>query len=81
MRFVGDLSGFGRLIVVEHAGGWRSVYSPVDSKRVKVSVNEAVYRGQGLGRLGAPVETEKPALHFELRKGDKAVDPTGHLRW
>ncbi len=81
VRFVGDLSGFGRVIVVEHDGGWRSVYSPCEREHIEVEVNEAVHAGQPLARLDEPTETEKPALHFELRKGEKAVDPTPYIRW
>ncbi len=81
VRFSGDLSGFGRVLVIEHDGGWRSVYSPCDPSRVLVEVNEAVYRGQPLGYLAGGIETEKPAVHFELRRGQKAVDPTTHIRW
>jgi murein DD-endopeptidase MepM/ murein hydrolase activator NlpD len=81
VRFVGDLSGYGRLVVLEHDGGWRSVYGPCDPHRIKVEVNEAVYAGQELARLGEGVERNKSALHFEIRRGEQAVDPAKHLRW
>ncbi len=81
VRFVGDLSGYGRLVVLEHDGGWRSVYGPCDPNHIKVEVNEAVYAGQELARLGQGVERSKPALHFEIRRGEQAVDPAQHLRW
>jgi len=81
VRFVGDLSGYGRLVVLEHDGGWRSVYGPCDPNHIKVEVNEAVYAGQELARLGEGVERSKPALHFEIRRGEEAVDPAQHLRW
>jgi murein DD-endopeptidase MepM/ murein hydrolase activator NlpD len=81
VRFVGDLSGYGRLVVVEHDGGWRSLYGPCDPRHIYVEVNEAVYTGQELARLGEGIERSKPALHFEIRRGQDAVDPAKHLRW
>jgi murein DD-endopeptidase MepM/ murein hydrolase activator NlpD len=81
VRFIGDLSGYGRLVVLEHDGGWRSVYGPCDPKHIFVQTNEAVYVGQELARLAKGVERDKPALHFEVRKGEDAVNPLDHLRW
>jgi len=66
---------------VEHDGGWRSVYAPMDPDGLQVAPGQGVWEGQEVGRLGEPVETETSALHFELRRRDEAVDPLPLLRW
>jgi len=81
VRFVGELDGFGLLVILQHDGGWRSVYAPCDPEHLKVENNEAVYEGQRLAILGVPEESSRSALHFEIRKGEQAVDPMPVLRW
>jgi murein DD-endopeptidase MepM/ murein hydrolase activator NlpD len=81
VRFVGDLQGFGRVVILEHDGSWRSVYAPLDPDRLEVAPGQGVWTGQVLGRLGEPVEGDTSALHFELRRQDAAVDPLPLIRW
>jgi len=81
VRFVGELEGFGLLVILEHDGGWRSVYAPCDPAHLQVEVNEAVYEGQRLAVLGVPEESERSALHFEIRRSQQALDPMPFLRW
>jgi len=81
VRFSGELSGYGWLVIVEHDGDWRTVYAPMDPQALRVKVNEAVYNDQVIGFMGEPVETDTDALHFEVRRGDDAVDPRPLIQW
>jgi lipoprotein YgeR len=78
VRFLGEIPGLGQVAIVEHAGGWRTVYGPLDPERPCVEVGEIVRRGQTLGAVGA---ADPPLLHFEIRKGNEPVDPRPYLRW
>jgi murein DD-endopeptidase MepM/ murein hydrolase activator NlpD len=72
-----ELRGFGHLVLLRHAGGWMTAYAHNDV--VLVRHGETVKLGQAIARLGATGNVSQPQLHFEIRRGSKAVDPLGHL--
>lgn len=72
-----QLRGFGNLILVRHAGGWVTAYAHNDT--ILVAKNERVARGQIIARAGSTGNVTTPQLHFELRKGTRAVDPLRYL--
>ncbi len=69
-----ELRGFGNLILIKHAGGWVTAYAHAD--QVVVRRGDKVRRGQTIGRVGSTGNVASPQLHFEVRKGTQAVDPT-----
>lgn len=66
--FAGELGLTGKTIVLEHGGGLKSFLFHLSS--VDVSTGSAVTKGQQIGTL-AP----KATLHYEVRIGNKTVDP------
>ena len=68
-----ELPGRGHTVILEHAGGYFSIYGQLG--RIKVSVGEAVAACAELGRL-AP--DSPPRVYFEYRHNLKAEDP---LEW
>jgi murein DD-endopeptidase MepM/ murein hydrolase activator NlpD len=72
-----ELRGYGNLILVKHANGWISAYAHCDLMLVKRG--ERVARGQIIARVGATGNVGEPQLHFELRRGNHAVDPREFL--
>lgn len=72
-----ELRGFGNLLLIKHSGGWISAYAHNDELLVKRGGK--VRRGQAIARVGSSGNVGKPQLHFELRKGKRAVDPRKHL--
>jgi septal ring factor EnvC (AmiA/AmiB activator) len=74
VRYAGnDLRGYGNMLLIAHADGFTSVYA--HNRALLVDVGAAVRRGQPIatvGRSGAVVEAR---LHFQLRAGDRPVDP------
>jgi murein DD-endopeptidase MepM/ murein hydrolase activator NlpD len=40
---------------------------------------ERVQRGQVIARVGQSGSVDRPQLHFEIRKGKRAVDPVHEL--
>lgn len=72
-----ELQGFGNLLLVKHADGWMTAYAHNDELLVKRG--DRVDRGQVISRAGSTGNVRTPQLHFELRRGTKAVDPLKYL--
>lgn len=72
-----QLQGFGNLILLKHADGWMTAYA--HNSVLLVRRGQIVHRGQIIARAGSTGNVTRPQLHFELRKGDQAVDPTRYL--
>ncbi|NKB22182.1 MAG: peptidoglycan DD-metalloendopeptidase family protein [Alphaproteobacteria bacterium] len=78
VAYVGNqLQGFGNLVLIKHSGGWMSAYA--HGSRVHVRRGSVVKRGETIARVGRTGNVNKPQLHFELRRGDRAVDPRRYL--
>lgn len=72
------LRGYGNLLLIKHAGGWISAYA--HNSRLLVKRGARVQRGQVIAKSGQSGNVASPQLHFELRRGRKAVDPLQHLQ-
>ncbi len=68
-----ELRGYGNLVLVKHANGWISAYAHCDA--ILVKRGEKIERGQVIARVGSTGNVSEPQLHFELRRGQHAVDP------
>lgn len=73
VRYADRRPGWGRLIVLEHPGGWFTVYAHLSEYAVRPG--ESVRRGQRIGAVGESDSTKGPFLYFEIRDGARAVDP------
>lgn len=72
-----ELRGFGNLLLIKHADGYMTAYAHNDSLLVGRGAN--VEKGQPIARVGSTGSVGSPQLHFEIRKGRKAVDPLRYL--
>jgi septal ring factor EnvC (AmiA/AmiB activator) len=70
--------GYGLTIIVDHGGGWLSVYAHASA--LLVQKGEVVRRGQKVATVGDTASLRGPYLYFELRKDGRPVDPAGWLR-
>lgn len=68
-----ELRGYGNLVLIKHANGWISAYAHCDA--ILVKRGEKVGRGEVIARVGSTGNVSEPQLHFELRRGQHAVDP------
>lgn len=75
-----DMDEFGRIVLIKHSDGWLTVYAHLEKILVKES--DVVKIGEPIGTVGkAIMNTEAvPQLHFEIRKGEQAVDPEPFLQ-
>jgi septal ring factor EnvC (AmiA/AmiB activator) len=74
IAFAGAYRGFGRIVIIEHAGGWTSLVTGLDA--IAVTVGDSVIGGSPIGtteRRGGPVT-------FELRRAGEPVNPLQFLR-
>jgi murein DD-endopeptidase MepM/ murein hydrolase activator NlpD len=65
--------GWGKLVVVAHAQGVRTMYAHLSS--IAVRRGTLVSTGHVLGAVGATGDADGPHLHFEVRLHGAAVDP------
>lgn len=72
-----ELRGFGNLLLVKHANGYVTAYAHAD--RLLVKRGDNVTKGQPIATVGATGNVTEPQLHFEVRKGKKALDPISVL--
>jgi murein DD-endopeptidase MepM/ murein hydrolase activator NlpD len=72
-----ELRGFGNLILVQHADGWISAYA--HNEELLVGRGDPVGQGQVIAKVGSSGSVSQPQLHFQLRKGQRAVDPRKYL--
>ena len=72
-----ELRGYGNLILIKHAGGYMTAYA--HNARLLVKRGQMVKRGQEIAVAGATGTVSSPQLHFEIRRGTHALDPTNYL--
>jgi len=77
VTYVGSgIPGLGKLVVIRHDQGFITVYA--HNKDILVKEQQAVTRGQKIAELGSS-DSDRPKLHFQIRKGAAAVDPLLYL--
>jgi murein DD-endopeptidase MepM/ murein hydrolase activator NlpD len=72
-----ELRGYGNLVLIKHANGWLTAYA--HNAVLLVKRGEKVRRGQMIARVGATGAVGAPQLHFEIRHGTRALDPSDYL--
>lgn len=77
VSFVGQKSGYGNVVEVTHANGIITRYGHLSGFLSKEG--QAVNTGTPIAKVGSTGRSTGPHLHFEVRKSDSAVDPTGYL--
>lgn len=70
------LKGYGKLIIVKHNNSYLSAYA--HNQSILVKEGDRVKQGQKIATLGSSA-SNKPKLHFEIRKSGKPVDPLKYL--
>lgn len=68
---------FGNLVVIDHGDGWHTAYGFLS--RITVTKDEQVRRGERIGLVGRTGLAKGPELHFEVRRGERPVNPNAQL--
>jgi murein DD-endopeptidase MepM/ murein hydrolase activator NlpD len=75
--FSGRLRGYGNVVILQHSGGFVTVYG--HNRRNLVREQAAVTRGQVIAELGATGRASGPNLHFEIRYRNHPQNPLAYL--
>ena len=78
VAYVGTMSGYGNVVVVDHGGGIATTYNHLSG--FSVGSGQSVGRGQPIALVGCTGYCTGPHLHFEVRISGSPVDPMPYLR-
>jgi len=73
VEFSGRAGGYGRLVVLRHAFGYRTFYGHLAALNVRNG--QSLKRGGLLGRVGSSGYSTGPHLHFEIRHYNRKINP------
>jgi murein DD-endopeptidase MepM/ murein hydrolase activator NlpD len=76
VSLVGEVPFYGKVIIVTHDDGYRTVYSSMSE--ISVNPGDKIKLNQLLGKSGETVEGQQ--LHFELWQNDKPLNPKEWMR-
>jgi septal ring factor EnvC (AmiA/AmiB activator) len=72
------MSGFGNTLILDHGGGYYSVYAHLSE--IYVKKDEVVNSGDVIGTVGDSGSLTGPKLHFEIYANQQPVNPSSWLR-
>ncbi|MBB5412260.1 MULTISPECIES: M23 family metallopeptidase [unclassified Paraburkholderia] len=75
VKFVGNESGYGQYVVLNHPQGYTTYYAHLSSFARDLRVGASVTEGQRLGAVGSTGRSTGPHLHFEVRRNNHPTDP------
>lgn len=79
VAFADRFAGYGLLCILDHGGSYFSLYAHLDE--LKVRAGDTLKQGQVLGAVGETGSLEGPMLYFEIRQGERAVNPEEWVRF
>ena len=68
-----DAAGYGRFIELRHPNGMTTLYGHLS--RIDVATGDELGSGARIGLVGSTGRSTGPHLHFEVRRGDRVVNP------
>ena len=77
VRAVGDSSSLGHYLILDHAGGYSTLYA--HCSRVIAAAGNAVALGEPIAEVGQSGNATGPHLHFELYRGSTYLNPVYYL--
>ncbi len=77
VTFAARNGGYGKMVEVRHAHGLTTRYAHMS--RISVKKGMMIDAGAVIGRVGSTGRSTGPHLHYETRRGDKAINPSLYL--
>lgn len=75
ITYFGRKGGYGNTIIINHDGGFKSLYAHLSKFNKKLKVGSTVKQGDIIGFVGSSGVSSGPHLHFGMYKGIRAMDP------
>ena len=75
--FAGPFRSYGKVVIVDHGGGFFSVYGELGS--INKDKGEAVRAGERLASAGEAKDGDGGRVYLEIRRGTDALDPAEWL--
>jgi len=72
-----EIKGSGNLILIRHENRWMTAYAHLGD--IKVKRGDVLKRGHIIGNVGSTGSVDSPQLHFEVRRGTEAINPSRYL--
>ncbi|BDD88823.1 M23 family metallopeptidase [Desulfofustis limnaeus] len=69
---------YGNYVEIDHDNGYRTIYAHLQNYLVKSG--EVVEQGQVIGQVGDSGRSTGAHLHYEIRFGDKPINPTKFIK-
>ncbi|MBN2185694.1 MAG: M23 family metallopeptidase [Candidatus Krumholzibacteriota bacterium] len=76
--FSGKQSSYGKVLIIDHGNRLYSVYAHLS--KIFVEKGTSVTTGDVIGKIGLSGNSTGAHLHFEVRIGEKAVNPLDYLK-
>ncbi len=73
----GPSGDYGKSIEIAHRAGYRTIYGHLDT--ILVREGQQVRRGERVGLAGSTGRSTGTHLHYEVRRGEKAVNPLEYI--
>lgn len=70
--------GLGKVVILEHSSGMKSLYSHLAETLVKEG--ERIQQGDVIGQAGKSGRADRPQLHLRIYKNGQTLDPLAMLR-
>lgn len=70
-----EKKGCGNGVLIDHGGGWQTIYCHMKKGSVVVKPGDKVATGQKIGQVGQSGMAEFPHLHFGILRDGKIIDP------
>lgn len=69
VKFADNFKGFGKVVIISHKNGYNTVMTNLGV--INVVLGQQVLAGEPIGRM----DTSKPEMYLEVRRGNNAIDP------
>ncbi|QKF63275.1 zinc metallopeptidase, M23 family [Campylobacter mucosalis] len=80
VKFVGTKNGYGKVIIVSHAGGYETLYAHLNGFVKGIKSGQSVKQGVNIGFVGSSGMSTGPHLHFGLYRNNKPINPESMLK-
>ncbi|MBA8905873.1 M23 family metallopeptidase [Aminobacter ciceronei] len=70
--------GYGRMVEIDHGGGFTTRYAHLS--KILVAPDQEIAVGDEIGEVGSSGRSTGPHLHYEVRRDGEAVDPLRFIK-